>query len=180
MKKTILIAFLLVSFIFKGNSQTEKIKFFSLTDRKVKVGEIYILLGVQLKGYPLFEKPQTDYELDTLAGFLKKHKNVKIEIGCHCDYRPISMTNDTLTNRQAIAIREYLIKKGINAERLVAVGYGSHKPRLITENSVHNGVTFKKGTLITEAYIKTLKTTPEKMAAYDLCRRIEIKIIEVK
>ena len=177
MKKILLIALIALSFLTKGFSQTEKVHYFKLTDRKVKVGEVYIILGANIKGYPMCLDLKKEKELDTLAGFLLKNKNVKIEIGCHCDYRPIPLTHDTLTKKQAVSIREYLISKGIDQNRLVAIGYGSAYPRILTEKIVHKGVEFPKGTIITEKYIKSLKTLDEKMAAFDLDRRIVIKII---
>jgi OmpA-OmpF porin, OOP family len=51
-------------------------------------------------------------------------KNNIIEIGSHTDSRGSDVNNQSLSEKRAKAVAEYLISKGIEKNRLVAVGYG--------------------------------------------------------
>src|SRR5262245_14639604 len=68
-----------------------------------------------------------DY-LDSVAAFLQKNKNLKIEVGNHCDERWEPIYATCTTCNRARAITDYLISKGISSERLVAKGYNDLKP----------------------------------------------------
>ena len=63
-----------------------------------------------------------------IADILKKCPTVKIEIGGHTDSTGRTAFNDALSKRRAEAVRVALLNRGIDATRLVAVGYGSSKP----------------------------------------------------
>lgn len=58
-----------------------------------------------------------------------------IEIGSHTDNRGTSAYNYNLSQRRAESIVKYMIKKGINPNRLTAKGYGESKPIAKNENS---------------------------------------------
>ncbi|MBP7101642.1 MAG: OmpA family protein [Bacteroidales bacterium] len=117
--------------------------------------------------------------LDSIVLFLKKNPILIVEIGCHTDFRPIPMTNDTLSQRKAMRIVEYFIEKGIDPKRLTAKGYGEHEPRKLEKDMESRGFTFKKGTLLIPEYINSIADRKEKEAAHDLNRRTEMKILRV-
>jgi len=89
------------------------------------------------------------------------------------------MTNDTLSKYHAERIIEYLIEKGIDPKRLIAKGYGEHQPRTLEKDVVSRGFTFKKGTVLTPEYIKSLPDRKQQEAAHDLNRRTEMKIVSL-
>jgi outer membrane protein OmpA-like peptidoglycan-associated protein len=66
--------------------------------------------------------------LDDLADFMKLKTTMIIEIAGHTDNIGDSTYNKTLSQTRAEAVRAYLIKKGIAAERLIAKGYGDEQP----------------------------------------------------
>jgi len=72
-------------------------------------------------------------ELDKLVILLQKNNKIKIEISGHTDDVGSDSYNQKLSERRANAVREYLISKGINADRIVAKGYGESKP--VVENT---------------------------------------------
>ncbi len=67
--------------------------------------------------------------LDRVADKLKANAGVKrIRIEGHSDDPGGKAKNQTLSQQRAEAVMEYLIKKGVERERLQAVGYGESRP----------------------------------------------------
>ncbi|PZR18653.1 MAG: cell envelope biogenesis protein OmpA [Archangium gephyra] len=67
--------------------------------------------------------------LDNLAQVLASHAELKlVQIEGHTDNVGKPEKNKTLSQQRADAVREYLVKKGVAAERLRAVGFGDEKP----------------------------------------------------
>jgi outer membrane protein OmpA-like peptidoglycan-associated protein len=66
--------------------------------------------------------------LDTLAARLLSHPEWHLTIEGHTDSSGIQAKNMALSQRRADAIRNYLEKKGVTADRLTAIGYGSGRP----------------------------------------------------
>jgi outer membrane protein OmpA-like peptidoglycan-associated protein len=73
-------------------------------------------------------KPESFVELDKLAELLKKNATVKIEIGGHTDNKGDTKYNQTLSQKRAESVVNYLIQKGIDKTRLSAKGYGETQP----------------------------------------------------
>jgi outer membrane protein OmpA-like peptidoglycan-associated protein len=67
-------------------------------------------------------------ELNRLAEFLKVNKKLVIEIAGHTDNKGNAEDNMKLSKDRAQAVADYLISKGIKAERLVVKGYGQTQP----------------------------------------------------
>ena len=66
--------------------------------------------------------------LDNLANFLLLNNNLKVEISSHTDERGEEDYNLKLSQDRARNCVDYLISKGVPADRLVASGYGESKP----------------------------------------------------
>ena len=82
-------------------------------------------------------RPESFKELDELVSYMKWRENEKIEIAGHTDNVGHATDNQKLSEQRAEAIRQYLIKKGINASRVTAKGYGSTDP--VADNSTYEG-----------------------------------------
>lgn len=67
-------------------------------------------------------------ELDGLATFLKENPKIKVEIGGHTDDVGNDDDNQLLSQNRAESVANYLISKGIAAERLAYKGYGESQP----------------------------------------------------
>lgn len=72
--------------------------------------------------------PSSFVELDELAGYLQKNPSVEIEIAGHTDSVGKDDYNLKLSQGRANAIGRYVIKKGIEAKRLIMKGYGKGVP----------------------------------------------------
>jgi OmpA-OmpF porin, OOP family len=82
-------------------------------------------------------RPESFKELDELVSYMKWRENEKIEIGGHTDNVGTDADNLKLSQNRAESIKQYLIKKGINATRVTAKGYGASQP--VTDNSTDEG-----------------------------------------
>ena len=71
------------------------------------------------------------------AEILEKNPTMKVEIQGHTDNVGSEAFNQRLSENRANAVKEYLISKGISADRLKAVGYGQSNP--IAPNDTEEG-----------------------------------------
>ncbi|MEW6410116.1 MAG: peptidoglycan-associated lipoprotein Pal [Nitrospirota bacterium] len=72
--------------------------------------------------------------LEKNAEWLIKNKNVKIQIEGHCDERGTSEYNMGLGERRAKSTKDYLVKLGVDANRITTISYGKERP-LCTEKN---------------------------------------------
>lgn len=66
--------------------------------------------------------------LDNMAAVMNQFPNAKFAIEGHTDSTGTDKINDPLSQDRANAVRDYLISKGISANRLTAEGFGSKRP----------------------------------------------------
>ena len=107
--------------------------------------------------------------------------NIVVEIRSHTDCQPyIGLTNDTLSQRRAQTVVDYLVSRGIERERLVAKGYAERVPRTLDKDMTvnYNGkqYTFSAGSVMECDYIATLDPDRQQ-AAHSLNRRIEFLVL---
>ncbi|MEA5139703.1 carboxypeptidase regulatory-like domain-containing protein [Arcicella rigui] len=65
-----------------------------------------------------------DLELNKLYQLMKKYPSMRIEIRSHTDSRATTQFNQTLSKNRSAAVVQYLVKRGIAANRMEASGYG--------------------------------------------------------
>ena len=75
--------------------------------------------------------------LDAAVAVLQEYPALRIEISGHTDITGNVDHNRDLSQRRADRVKEYLVKKGVAAERLEAKGYGPDKP--IATNDTKEG-----------------------------------------
>jgi outer membrane protein OmpA-like peptidoglycan-associated protein/tetratricopeptide (TPR) repeat protein len=68
-----------------------------------------------------------EIELQKVFAVLNKYPTMKIDIRSHTDCRGPASYNEKLSNSRAKSTRQYLIDKGVDAERLTAKGYGESR-----------------------------------------------------
>ncbi len=95
--------------------------------------------------------------LDTLTKKLRFEPNIDIEVGAHTDCRGSARFNKWLSERRAQATVNYMIKHGVNKDRIAGKGYGESRPI----NGCRDGVKCND-------------------AQYAANRRIEFKIIKLR
>jgi outer membrane protein OmpA-like peptidoglycan-associated protein len=72
-------------------------------------------------------RPDAARELDKLVALMQQNPKIKIELGSHTDSRASYDYNMKLSKKRAKSAVDYLTKKGIDKDRMVAQGYGESK-----------------------------------------------------
>lgn len=98
-------------------------------------GEAFVLKDIQYESNQTELNAEAQKALDeVLIPFLKLHATDKIIISSHTDDLGSNKYNMDLSQKRAIKVMEYLISKGIVANRIQAKGYGESKPIISNEN----------------------------------------------
>ena len=89
-------------------------------------------------------RPESITELDRLVVILNEQATIKVEISSHTDSKGSDAYNQRLSQARAKSVVDYLTKKGIAKNRLVAKGYGESKP--IASNDTEEGMQLNRRT----------------------------------
>ena len=108
------------------------------------------------------ERIKSKDSLDYLFNTLTQNPNIVIELQAHTDCRGSSRYNKDLSQKRAQSCVDYLISKGIPAERMVPVGYGESSPRA-------EGLECKS--------IDKMGTKEEQEAAHQRNRRTQFRVL---
>lgn len=100
----------------------------------IEVGEKIRLNNIFFEYAKADLKSESFSELDRLVKFLNETPEIRIEIGGHTDSQGNEETNLILSEKRATEVLTYLVKKGINKERLTSKGYGKNTPVAPNDN----------------------------------------------
>ncbi|MEN7546424.1 OmpA family protein [Rapidithrix thailandica] len=81
--------------------------------------------------------PDAETNITTIAEVLLKNPDLKISIEGHTDNVGSAEMNKRLSEQRANSVMHALIKKGVGAERLKAIGWGDEKP--LASNTEESG-----------------------------------------
>src|SRR5574344_740229 len=122
-------------------------------------------------------RPESTAALDQLVKLLNENPNVTIELSAHCDYKGSEAYNKQLSQRRAESVVAYLKKSGIAADRLTPVGYGKDRPKTIRKKLTEKHPFLKENDVLTEDFIKQLKSPDEQEICNQLNRRTEFRVL---
>lgn len=91
-------------------------------------------------------KSSSNQTLNELVSILTEYPNIKIEISGHTDAQGDADKNMQLSEDRAHSVYNYLVRKGIAAERLTYKGYGSTIP--VANNDTEKGMAMNRRTEI--------------------------------
>lgn len=74
-------------------------------------------------------KPSSKNELDRLAEFLIKNRNLYVTVYGHTDNKGAAYDNKILSQERALAVVLYLVEVGVDSSRLKGVGKGENSPK---------------------------------------------------
>ena len=109
---------------FKVDIQFQPSKTFVLDDCNFETGKATL-------------QPESYSVLDELVAYLVRKDDEKIELGGHTDNVGSAASNLKLSLDRANTVREYLLTKGIDPDRVTAKGYGMSEP--IADNKSEEG-----------------------------------------
>ena len=115
--------------------------------KRPEVGESFVLRNVFFDFDKSTLKKESEVELNKLAEYLTANKGIKIEIGGHSDNQGSQAYNERLSNDRAKSVYDYLVKKGIDYNRMSYKGYGMNKP--ISTNDTEEGRALNRRTEFT-------------------------------
>ena len=106
---------------------------FDLVDKVIELKNIKVGSNITLRNV-FFDlgkskiKKDSYPELDRLVDLLNDISTLKIEISGHTDNIGNKDFNELLSMQRASAVLNYIVNKGINKNRLTAIGFGDSKP----------------------------------------------------
>jgi peptidoglycan-associated lipoprotein len=104
-------------------------------------------------------RAESKTELDALIKILDENPTITIRIEAHTDTRATDSYNMDLSNRRAKSVVDYLIKNGVDKDRLSSQGFGETKVR------------------VTDEEIAKMATSAEKEAGHQQNRRTEFNVL---
>ncbi len=122
-------------------------------------------------------RPESMVSLDKLVETLFDNPEVTIELMSHTDSRDTEGYNQDLSQKRAQVVVQYLIEKGIEAERLSPKGYGESTPKIVTAELAAQDPFLKTGTALTEQYINSLANDEQREIAHQINRRTEFRVL---
>jgi len=101
--------------------------------RPLEMEEVVVGRAVQLKHVRWADggsrlDPIARTELDGLAERIQVNPGLRFEVGVHEDGRMPVEKADALTRQRAEALQQYLVSKGVPAERVLVKAYGNGSP----------------------------------------------------
>ncbi len=112
----------------EGSSTQEKVVNRKVAMRKLVVGVTSILRNIYFDFDKATFKTESYTELNKLEAMMSQNQNIVMEIGGHTDAVGTKEYNKYLSLKRAQAVKDYLVKKGINTQRIKTVGHGKSKP----------------------------------------------------
>ena len=110
---------------------------FDLSDTSFKIGQKYELKEMRfyLHGNDRIPK-ECKPELDSVVKFLQNHAQLTVEISTHTDSRGKDSSNIVISQMRAEWLRNYIVKQGIDPNKIIAKGYGESEP-IISEKEIY-------------------------------------------
>lgn len=108
-----------------------------LSKKDLEVGMTLALNNVVFRKGSAALLPESSKELEKVVNLMKLHPKLKIKVQGHTDSIGNKQQNIVLSEKRAKVVREYIVSKGIKAERIQFKGYGGANP--IASNSTESG-----------------------------------------
>jgi peptidoglycan-associated lipoprotein len=77
---------------------------------------------------------QAQQTLERQAAWLRTYGDIRVTIEGHCDERGTREYNLALGDRRANAVRNFLVARGVAANRITVVSYGKERPVALGSN----------------------------------------------
>ena len=119
----------------------------------------------------------SEEELNRLVKLLNDNPNITIELSAHTDLVGNEEYNLDLSQKRAQSCCDYLIKQGIERERLTPVGYGKTKPVICDKALNKQYPWIPVDQALDETFILSLPTDKQEICN-QINRRTEFKVLK--
>lgn len=92
----------------------------------------FVIKGVEFDTGKASIRPESFPQLDLVVEYMAHKQSAHIDVSGHTDNVGDPKVNKALSKKRALAVRAYLVSKGIEEKRVDAIGYGDERP--IVEN----------------------------------------------
>ena len=119
----------------------------------------------------------SETELLHLVKLLNDNPNITIELSAHTDLKGSEEFNNELSQKRAQSCCDYLIKQGIEKERLTPVGYGKSRP-VVCDKALNKQYPFiPVDQALDETFILSLPADKQEICN-QINRRTEFKVLK--
>ena len=105
--------------------------------KEIKLNKNYLFKNVIFDFNSIELSKPAKAEIDNIYEYLNSNLNTRIIITGHSDNLGSNKYNRLLTEKRAKSVMEYLIKRGINKNRIQSFGYGNSQP--LSTNKTNEG-----------------------------------------
>lgn len=96
--------------------------------RQTELGTMLVLRDVLFEVGSANLRTGAEQRLNPLADYLKQHSNVEARIDGHTDSTGNTASNQTLSQRRAEAVADYISSRGVSRSRFQTYGFGEDRP----------------------------------------------------
>jgi OOP family OmpA-OmpF porin len=82
-------------------------------------------------------KPEAGAILDRLVAFMNENRDKRVNLAGYTDNVGTEAYNQRLSERRVNSVKDYVVKKGVDASRVSGQGFGESKP--IADNKTREG-----------------------------------------
>lgn len=121
-------------------------------------------------------RPESKDGLEELVDLMNEHPEIFVEVSAHTDRKGSSAYNMHLSLLRSRSVVDYLIARGIDKDRLTAVGYGKSRPEIVHKKLAERIDFLQEGDILSEEFIEQL--SPDKQEIADqVNRRTSFQVI---
>lgn len=142
------------SFQLKDNDlKPESVNVYDYLVEDLKPGAVLQLVNIQFEFGSAALTSDSEEGIAMLASFLENHPEITVELAGHTDNIGSDAYNLKLSEERATVVRQALITKGVDENRLTAKGYGAKKPLYPNDNEEHKALNRRTEMIIREVRI---------------------------
>ena len=120
--------------------QPEPVNVYENLVEDLQPGTVLRLVNIQFEFNSDGLRPESEEGLAMLAAFLRNHPDLHVELAGHTDNVGSDAYNLTLSESRAQVVLQALVKRGIDANRMTAKGYGATKPIYPNDTEEHRAL----------------------------------------
>jgi peptidoglycan-associated lipoprotein len=121
--------------------------------------------------------PASEAGLQVLVKILKDNPNITIELSSNTDFVGNNDANKILSEKRAKSVVDYLISKGIAADRLTSVGNGEEKPVVVDAALAAKYKYLKENDVLDETFVTKLAPDQQEVVN-QINRRAEFRVLK--